>query len=116
MNPTSLHPLQSLMEDIQVRQKKLGEQMLLFQTLQQEISELRTKAPQSPLARQRLERLTQVMEGELAPVRLRLSECMNSLQSNFVSLESSLKNAGQVPAEKPAVTEKKAPFLGRQFI
>lgn len=114
MSQQSTHPLQHLMQDLQLRQHKLGEQMAAFQALQQEIADLKTKAPHDPEAQQRLERLSRAMQQELRPLREQLGECMGRLQTHFTSLEASLK---QPDSGSPAgTTAKAAPSLGRRFI
>lgn len=116
MSQASPHPLQLLMQDLQKRQLSLGEQLQAFQVLQQEISSLKERAGQDAQARQRLERLSRAMQGELAPLNLRLSQCVESLQGNFKSLEESLKHAGNGEADKPATPRKTGSSLGRTFI
>ncbi|MEJ8673895.1 hypothetical protein [Chromobacterium amazonense] len=116
MSQTAIHPLQHLMQDLQKRQQGLGEQLQAFQLLQQEIAALKQRAPQDAQARQRLERLSRAMQGELAPLNQRLSQCVESLQGNFKSLEASLKQAGSGGTDKPTATRKAGPMLGRNFI
>ncbi|MEO2216000.1 hypothetical protein ABGV49_02830 [Chromobacterium vaccinii] len=116
MNQPSTHPLQSLMQDLQNRQQGLGEQLRTFQALQEEIAALQRRAPQDAQARQRLDRLGRAMQGELAPLNQKLSQCVESLQGNFKSLEESLKRAGEGASGKPAAPRKTGPQLGRTFI
>ncbi len=116
MNPSAASQLQHLMQDLQKRQQGLGEQLQAFEALQAEIVTLKQKAPNDTQSRLRLERLSRAMQGELAPLNQKLSQCMESLQGNFKSLEESLKPTGVGETKKSATPRKVSPLLGRRFI
>lgn len=115
MSQQSAHPLPHLMQDLQLRQHKLGEQITAFQALQQEIADLKAKAPHDLQAQQRLERLSRAMQQEMRPLRELLGEYMGRLQDHFTSLEASLKYPGS-GSPAASTTAKAAPSLGRRFI
>lgn len=116
MNSSSASQLEHLMQDLQKRQQGLGKQLQAFEALQEEIVTLRKKAPNDTQSRLRLERLSRAMQGELAPLNQKLSQCMESLQGNFKSLEESLKPTGVGEAKKSTAPRKVSPLLGRRFI
>lgn len=110
-------PLQHLMRDLQQRQKGLGEQLQAFEALQQEIAQLQQRAPHDAQARQRLNRLARAMQNEFAPLNQRLMQCAESLQGKVQALEASLRGAGNMAPDQPAVTRKRgAKLFGRAFI
>lgn len=113
------HPLQHLMQDLQLRQHKLGEQIVAFQALQNEIIELQENAKQNPQAQKRLERLYHAMENELRPLRERFNECANRLKNSInaaASLHQVSKNKSNSNSPSNATTVKSVPTRGRQFI
>ncbi|MBJ7263176.1 MAG: DUF3958 family protein [Burkholderiaceae bacterium] len=108
--------IQKFMRDLNKRQQELGEQLQAFETLQQEIARLKQLAPNDIQARQRLNRLSGVMQRDFAPLYQRFQHCAQSLHSQLESLEVSLRNAERPVSEQAtAVSRRKSPLVGRAF-
>ncbi|MBT2869659.1 hypothetical protein JQK19_20730 [Chromobacterium violaceum] len=112
MTTPSTTQLAQLMQDLQQRQRGLGEQLQTFEALQQEIAQLQRLAPRAPKARQRLDKLERAMRGDLAPVKQRLDLCVDKLQGSFRELEASLKQTGSADT----APRRTRPMAARQFI
>ncbi|MFM5540455.1 hypothetical protein ACET8U_22770 [Aeromonas veronii] len=113
MRPQPTHPLIDIMRDLALRQHKLEEQIDAFRALQQEIKDLKVKAPHDFAAQQRLERL-HTAQKELHPLLEELNEIINRLRENTSFLEGSInKSTYDSPIKK---TAKSAPIFGSSFI
>ncbi|ACY83718.1 hypothetical protein RYR28_002908 [Edwardsiella piscicida] len=115
MSQHAIHPLLQLMQDLQRRQRKLGEQIDAFHTLQQEIATLHERAPHDPQARQRLERFSHAMREEIAPLRQRLDDNISRLQTHFSALGATLRQGGG-QASPPPDGAGHSPTIGHDFI
>ncbi|AKM48563.1 Secretion protein [Edwardsiella anguillarum] len=115
MSQHAIHPLLQLMQDLQRRQRKLGEQIDSFHALQQEIAALHERAPRDPQARQRLERFSHAMREEIAPLRQQLDSSISRLQTHFSALGATLRQgAGQAPSRPGGAGH--SPAIGHDFI
>ncbi|EAA3660142.1 hypothetical protein QDX91_004464 [Salmonella enterica] len=102
--------LQHLMQDLQLRQHKLVELMDNFQTLQQEIADLKARAPHDPEARQRFECISRAMQQELSPI----NEYIKQIHTHLSFIKDSFQQPG---GETSATTYPKvARSFQRRFV
>ena len=112
----SASALKHMMQDLQMRQQALGEQLAMFNSLQQEVESLRKKAQTDPVAQSRLNKLKNAMQGELGTLNQRINDGLDKLQSNFQMLEQSFKQSGEGAAKPSTVPHLAKSTVGRQFI
>ncbi|MGQ5524515.1 hypothetical protein ACUHMQ_14820 [Chitinimonas sp. PSY-7] len=108
--------LKQMMQDLQTRQQALGEQLAMFNSLQEEVAALRKKAQTDPVAQSRLTKLKNAMQGELGTLNQRINDGVEQLQSHFQSLEQSFRHNGEGAATSATVPHLAKSKIGRQFI
>ncbi|MBC8642977.1 hypothetical protein IAG25_40200 [Caballeronia sp. EK] len=84
-------PLAHLMQDMQKRQEELGARLKEFEGLRQEILQLQERAPHDAQARQRLDRLSQFIQGEFVPLNEKLQKHAEKLNGELQKLEASFR-------------------------
>lgn len=104
-----------MIQDMQKRQKDIAEQMKDFNALQEEIAELKRRAPNDASARSRLEKLAHALKGELAPLNARVLQCANRIEKNMETLKTSLKATDQRSDEESAPKMKAGGALTKSF-